>query len=260
MAETEELVRLWWSVLAQDLLLYLLAAGTVFTVLGWLFAKRLSRRRIQDRRPSRRQIGREFLYSLSTVVIFTSVGFAILLGPPGRLMKIYFEIEEFGWFYAAGSLMLMLVLHDTYFYWTHRLMHHRRLFPLFHRVHHLSRTPTPWAAYSFAPPEALVQALFQPIVLLFLPLHPLVMFLFVALMIVRNALGHSGVEIFWRGFPQGVFGWSTTVTHHDLHHQRPDGNYGLYFTWWDRWMGTEHADYHAAFRRVTAAHGEGSPA
>jgi hypothetical protein len=29
----------------------------------------------------------------------------------------------------------------------------------------------------------------------------------------------------------------------DLHHQRPKGNYGLYFTFWDQLMGTEHADY-----------------
>ena len=24
-------------------------------------------------------------------------------------------------------------------------------------------------------------------------------------------------------------------------------NFGLYFTWWDRWMGTENPNYHARF-------------
>jgi sterol desaturase/sphingolipid hydroxylase (fatty acid hydroxylase superfamily) len=30
----------------------------------------------------------------------------------------------------------------------------------------------------------------------------------------------------------------TTVTHHDLHHERAGGNYGFYFTFWDRTCGT----------------------
>lgn len=45
--------------------------------------------------------------------------------------------------------------------------------------------------------------------------------------------------------PSRLFGWWNTTTHHDLHHQRGRSNYGLYFTWWDRWMGTEHPDYQA---------------
>jgi sterol desaturase/sphingolipid hydroxylase (fatty acid hydroxylase superfamily) len=35
----------------------------------------------------------------------------------------------------------------------------------------------------------------------------------------------------------------TTSTHHNMHHQLFNGNYALYFTWWDKWMGTEFKDY-----------------
>jgi sterol desaturase/sphingolipid hydroxylase (fatty acid hydroxylase superfamily) len=42
----------------------------------------------------------------------------------------------------------------------------------------------------------------------------------------------------------------TTTNHHDLHHGQAESNFGLYFTWWDRWMGTENPDYHAAFARA----------
>jgi sterol desaturase/sphingolipid hydroxylase (fatty acid hydroxylase superfamily) len=38
--------------------------------------------------------------------------------------------------------------------------------------------------------------------------------------------------------------------HHDLHHSEGRHNFGLYFTWWDRMMGTEHPDYHARFETV----------
>jgi sterol desaturase/sphingolipid hydroxylase (fatty acid hydroxylase superfamily) len=42
----------------------------------------------------------------------------------------------------------------------------------------------------------------------------------------------------------------TTTTHHDMHHQQFNGNYGLYFTWWDRWMGTEFPEYKVAFHQA----------
>jgi sterol desaturase/sphingolipid hydroxylase (fatty acid hydroxylase superfamily) len=45
----------------------------------------------------------------------------------------------------------------------------------------------------------------------------------------------------------------TTTTHHDLHHNGSfNHNYGLYFTWWDRLMGTEHPCYREIFREVTS--------
>ncbi|MEP6859607.1 MAG: sterol desaturase family protein [Deltaproteobacteria bacterium] len=49
-------------------------------------------------------------------------------------------------------------------YWTYRAMHHPWLFRRVHRIHHLPHNPSPWAAYAFAPGEALVHALFVPLV------------------------------------------------------------------------------------------------
>ncbi|MBA3838282.1 MAG: sterol desaturase family protein, partial [Zymomonas sp.] len=40
------------------------------------------------------------------------------------------------------------------------------------------------------------------------------------------------------------------TTHHDLHHTEGRYNFGLYFTWWDRLMGTEHPRYHERFEAV----------
>ncbi|HZD26068.1 MAG TPA: sterol desaturase family protein, partial [Alphaproteobacteria bacterium] len=67
-------------------------------------------------------------------------------------------------------------------------------------------------------------------------------------------VGHCGFEVFPRGMVRSRwFGWITGVTHHDLHHQDARWNFGLYFTWWDRWMGTEHPDY---VRRFETAAGD----
>ena len=165
------------------------------------------------------------------------------------VFTLYPDFETAGIGYLAISLAAIIVAHDAYFYWTHRLMHHPRLFRYFHRTHHRSVTPTPFAAYAFDIPEALLMALFTPLWLLLVPMHALGLFLFMAFMIVRNVMGHAGVELMPRALADSRwFGWINATTHHDLHHSSFHHNYGLYFTWWDRLMGTEHPAYREQLR------------
>jgi Delta7-sterol 5-desaturase len=137
-------------------------------------------------------------------------------------------------------------------------MHHPKLFKHFHRFHHRSITPTPFAAYAFAVPEAFVMALFMPFWLLFVPTSVWVIVAFLNIMIIRNAMGHAGFELqprWWLSTP--MTRWINTTTHHDLHHAGSfSHNYGLYFTWWDKMMGTEHPHYHETFENVVARKGE----
>ncbi len=138
--------------------------------------------------------------------------------------------------------------HDAWFYWSHRLICHRRLFRRVHRLHHKSQNPSPWAAYAFDVGEAFLNAAYLPLVLTILPASHLAAFLFMAHMILRNAIGHCGYELFpARRDGRPLIDWLTTTTHHDLHHADLRWNFGLYFTFWDRLMGTEHPDYHARF-------------
>jgi Delta7-sterol 5-desaturase len=66
---------------------------------------------------------------------------------------------------------------------------------------------------------------------------------------VRNVMGHAGVELMPRALADSRwFGWINATTHHDLHHSSFHHNYGLYFTWWDRMMGTEHPAYREQLR------------
>jgi sterol desaturase/sphingolipid hydroxylase (fatty acid hydroxylase superfamily) len=78
-------------------------------------------------------------------------------------------------------------------------------------------------------------------------------FIFLGIMILRNVMGHCGVELMPRGFADHWFwGLFATTTHHDLHHSGSlNHNFGLYFTVWDRLMGTEHPRYREIFREVT---------
>ena len=243
-------VAVWPTIFTLDLSRYLIAASLLVAVLA-VFAGPLASRRIQSRRASSKDVRREIGFSLSTVVLFSLVGFSVYLGSQAGMFRVY------GGDMPSGGRMLaefaaMVLLHDTYFYWAHRAMHTKWLFRRVHRVHHKSRTPTPWAAYAFAPPEAILEAGILPLTALLLPLHQVTVLLFVTHMIVRNVIGHAGVELFpswWLRAP--ILRWITTTTHHDLHHSHGGYNFGLYFTWWDRWMKTEHPEYASRFMAVT---------
>jgi sterol desaturase/sphingolipid hydroxylase (fatty acid hydroxylase superfamily) len=255
MAGIEELITalpVWLKILGGQILLITVPAGAAFLFLYRWRRNPFRGRKIQPAFQPPATIRREVRYSFLTALVFALNGFCIYLFMDRGWTLIYSEVAEYGWLYGAASLAAAIVLHDAYFYWTHRMMHHPRLFNLFHRVHHESTSPSPWAAYAFAPLEGVVQTLFLTFLVFILPLHVTVIYLFMLHMIARNVIGHSGFELFPRGVPaHRLFGVLTTNTHHDLHHSSTGANYGLYFTWWDRLAGTENPDYRAAFDRVT---------
>lgn len=228
------------GILISDFLRYFLAAGLVYLLLWRVFAKPLQTRRILPDGPKPGQMRREFMHSLSTVAVFAFNGLTIYVMEKLGHTRIYQEVADHGWAWWWLSLALIIVLHDMYFYWAHRLLHRPWWFARFHCVHHQSVHPTPWAAYSFHPVEALIQALFFQLIVYTLPMHGAALFIFLSWMILRNALGHSGYEVMpWRATTRGALRWLQTNSHHHFHHARNRGNFGLYFTWWDRAMGTE---------------------
>jgi len=241
--------QIWSPMLVLDVGRYGVAAGGLALILKLFWNAGLKFRKIQARFASNDDVRREILASLRTAIIFSLNGAAITYGAIRGIVTIYLDFEQAGITYLAISLVAMILAHDTYFYWVHRLMHLPRLYPYFHRTHHRSVTPTAFAAYAFDVPEALVMAAFTPLWLLFVPMHALGLFLFMAFMIVRNVMGHCGVELMPRALADSRwFGWINSSTHHDLHHSSFHYNYGLYFTWWDRLMGTEHPAYRDTLR------------
>jgi sterol desaturase/sphingolipid hydroxylase (fatty acid hydroxylase superfamily) len=250
----DPLLSLWTISLAFDVGRYIVAAGAAYA-LFWIWGRdRFRHRLIKGRFPEAHHLHRELRYSASTLVIFSLIGTGIALGTSAGVFRIYDDVAARGWAYFAFTLVLLPILHDAYFYWTHRAMHHRLLYRRFHRVHHLSTNPSPWAAYAFAPGEAVVNGAFVPLVTLVLPVHVIAVFVFLAFMILRNVMGHLGLELLPRGFARHRWlVWSTTTTHHGLHHGRVASNFGLYFTWWDRAMGTTDPAYLETFDRITAA-------
>lgn len=232
---------------------YAFLAGVAW-VLGYVFFKRRwFHRKIIARLPQSTEVWREVRYSALSVLIFGLTAAATVGAARHGWTQMYWRIDTRGWAWFWVSIVLAIFLHDTYFYWTHRLMHSPRLFRWFHRTHHLSHNPTPWAAYAFDPLEAVVQAGILPLAMTVMPMHPLAFALFMGWQIVFNIIGHTGYEFNRRWLMDSWLGhFFNTPTNHIMHHEKMRGNYGLYFNFWDRLMRTNHADYEARFREVTS--------
>lgn len=232
---------------------YGLFAGLAWLLCYIVFKRRWLHRKIIARFPASAEVRREIWYSVVSLLIFSLVGAITVEAARRGWTQIYWPIKKHGWPWFWCSIVATIFLHDAWFYWTHRLMHHRRLFRFFHRVHHLSHNPSPWAAYAFDPLEAVVQASIFPLAAMVMPLHPFAFALFMFWQITFNVVGHAGYEIYPRWMVNSWLGRIlNTPTNHIMHHEKMRGNYGLYFNIWDRLMGTNHRDYEARFCEVTS--------
>lgn len=238
--------------LPYELTRYFLTASVVAAIV-WLLKRTPWRsRQLQPRLASGKDRIREIASSLRTVFVYLAVAIPLAWAMNYGLLPHDDAVHSLPYFLMM--LGLMILGHDAYFYWTHRAMHSRLLFKAFHRHHHRSTTPTPWTAYSFATPEAFVNALYFPVWLSLVATPHGVTFSFLGVQIVRNVMAHAGLELhprWWLRTP--LTSWISTTTHHDLHHNGAfHYNYGFWFTYWDRLMGTEHPQYRETFDRVTA--------
>lgn len=230
---------------------YLLPAGIAYYIFYVKQRKTWQHKRIQPKFPKIDSIHREIKWSVLSVSIFS--GFVLLMDYliQNGYTKLYDYWNQYGWWYLPVSLIITIVLFDTYFYWVHRFMHWKPVFKFTHYIHHRSTNPTPWAIYAFHPGESILLGFYYPIMLICLPLHISVILLFVAHNIIHNVGGHLGFEILPKGYTTHfLFKWNNVVTHHDMHHAKIRCNYSLYFNFWDRIMKTNHKDYLSHFNTV----------
>ena len=83
-----------------------------------------------------------------------------------------------------------------------------------------------------------------PILILIVPIHPTVFIFHLTFMTITAVSNHLGFELLpkssrFLGFPK----YFISATHHAQHHKYFNYNYGLYFSFWDRIMGTNHEKF-----------------
>lgn len=236
---------------------YLLFTGLIYFIFYAWKSKKLWAYKIQQRYPENKHVLREIGYSISTLLILGGIIVMMVWGNKHHLTKTYSPIDKYGYGYYALSLLIMIVIHDTYFYWGHRLMHWKPIFKYVHKTHHLSINPTPFAAYAFHPVEALFQMGIAPLLVLTIPHHISVISIFASYSLLLNVGGHLGHEFFPKWvIHHKIFKWHNTATHHNMHHTNFKTNFGLYFNFWDAVMKTNHPHYENHFEQVVNQRGK----
>jgi lathosterol oxidase len=240
----ETLIEETAKIFSISALRYFVMAGASFVFFYLLLPEKMIRFKIQQKHASKKDFMREVWHSMQSNLVFAVIAAAIWLTPLKSYTRIYDQLSDYPVWYIGFSVVVCLMIHDTYFYWMHRLLHHKKLFKLTHVVHHQSTNPSPWTSYSFHLLEAMTEGAVLLVLVFLFPLHPLSVLLFISSSFLINVYGHLGYEITPEWFRHTwMFEVFNTSVHHNLHHSKFKGNYGLYFRVWDRVMGTENPDY-----------------
>ena len=219
--------------------LYIVVATSFYWVFYIWKADAYKNYKIQQANANPVQIRKELLFGMTSLIIFTGMGYVVYLLFHYGDTLIYFDINRYGVFYLLVSVILMMVLHDMYFYWTHRLLHLPGWYQKIHFVHHQSTNPSPFTSLSFHPGEAIIQATILPLIVVLIPAHPFSIFIFLIFMVYKNVRGHSGYEFTsLAGRQKKRKRLQSYSIDHNQHHLYGRGNYGLYFNLWDRLMHT----------------------
>jgi ferredoxin-NADP reductase/sterol desaturase/sphingolipid hydroxylase (fatty acid hydroxylase superfamily) len=224
-----------------------------FFIIFWMVGKRYFKKiRIQEtQRANLHHFTHDLGFSASTFLVFAVMDVCLLYLESKGYTQIYFGINDYGYLWLGLSFFIILFIDDMFFYWSHRAMHHPRFYKFFHKVHHESTDPSPLTAFAFHPSEAVIEQLMHVVLPFLLPLNFGVILAWQIFSMLNNVLAHLGYEIYpkgWVKFP--LLQFKTASTHHNMHHQLFNGNYALYFTWWDKWMGTEFKEYETRHEQI----------
>jgi lathosterol oxidase len=218
---------------------YFILSGLAYFLFYKILRLKVVQLKIQKRFPKRRDYLREIKHSFLTILIFAGYGFLIFNAHFKKLTKIYDHLYDHSIAYLLCSVLLAILIHDTYFYFVHRAIHHPKLFRYVHLIHHKSTNPTPFSAYSFHPTEAIIEGAVILVIVFFIPIHKIALGIFMLFMILFNIYGHLGYELIPHRISNSAFGkWINTASNHNLHHEKSKNNYGLYFTFWDKICNT----------------------
>lgn len=210
-----------------------------FYIFFWKSKRKSSLSYLHDGHFSRNQIKTEIIYSLVSSFIFALGGVVLALLWQADKTQIYLKLNHYGYPYLLISFLLLSIIHEIYFYITHRWMHLKSVFKHVHHIHHLSKNTSPWASFSFHPYEAIILAAFLPLIVIVLPLHPLVLIAYMTFMTLSAISNHLGVEL-WKN--QLITNHFISGGHHAIHHKRFDKNFGLYYCFMDRLFKTENIE------------------
>ena len=143
----------------------------------------------------------------------------------------------FLWLYSNGNIkilnffenpyifilvfLLIPLIHELGFYFTHRILHYKFLYKIAHKIHHKNINPGPWSGLSMHPIEHIMYFGIVLILLLF-PTHPLHTLNLLIRLGISPAEGHSGFD---RVVINKKKSFNASFYAHYLHHKYFEVNY-----------------------------------
>ncbi len=163
---------------------------------------------------------------------------------------VMYRYGIFQFYLGGGAVILMivqflamLVFHDAYFYWCHRLLHLKAFWKI-HSIHHKAVEPTIVSSHVFHFIETFINYTYTVWFILlagiiFGGVYYIPIILFVIFTISWNIYGHGRKNLFSSKIRKSFLGKYIIWSHyHHLHHQKGTGNFGFLFVFWDNLMGT----------------------
>jgi Delta7-sterol 5-desaturase len=227
--------------------------GLAYFLVWKKFKERLKNWRIQlKERVDAAQIKRELKNSIFTLLVGATFSSIMLYASGKGYGKIYTDVSEHSpWFAILGFFIIMLI-DDTWFYWMHRLLHHKKIYRFIHLEHHKSVDVNPFTSLSFHFLETLLLTLWIIPTSLILPIYAPVLAFVQIWGQLDNLKAHLGYEFYPAWWNRSMLQFLTSSTHHNMHHSKFNGNYGVHFRIWDRLLGTEFKDYEAEYDKIQA--------
>lgn len=155
-------------------------------------------------------------------------------------VKVKTSIEEFPeTLEIITQITFFMFVEDFCFYWVHRMLHQKRLYPYIHKIHHEYNNPIGISSEYSHPIEFFLANIVPTslgVKLLGSKVHLVTYLLWGTLRIFETIDGHCGYEFSWS--PYRLLPLSGSANYHNYHHTHNVGNYGSFFMIWDVLMGT----------------------
>jgi Delta7-sterol 5-desaturase len=235
----------------QALLSNAVLVGIAYFVFWKLLKKRFANWRIQTKeRFNDAQLKREMKNAIFTLAVGAMFACVVLYLSTKGYTKIYTDYAQQSPFWAFAGFFILLLVDDAWFYMCHRLMHHQRIYKYIHAEHHKSVDVNPFSSLSFHFLEPFILTFWIFPLSMLMPIYAPVLGLVQLWGLLENIKSHLGYEFYPKKFNQSWLRFLTTSTHHNMHHEKFNGNYGIHFRIWDRLFGTEFKDYEENFDAI----------
>lgn len=209
------------------LLTYFLVSGLNYLIFFVWLRKRVHPNYVADPVENRKARFWGTMSILGNAVLTMPLHFALAHG----WGKLYWDIDDYGWGWLFGSLVIYLVVTETMIYWIHRILHTDFFYNLLHKRHHQFQVTTSWVSTAFHPVDSFAQAFPHHLCVFLFPVHAGLYLIMVGFVTVWAVLIHDRVSfVRWK--------FINYTGHHTLHHWYYRYNLGQFTTVWDRIGGT----------------------